>query len=130
MNALIAVHGLTKGYGRSRGIIDVTFEIAEGEEFGFLGPNGTLRAKSSQGLAPRLYGLASAFVCTDKACSWESREAWGLHFLRFQMFETSVRDYGSQILHAAPPGVKSRSPAALRYRHPRLGTHQSAGGRF
>ena len=40
MNALIEVHGLTKGYGRSRGIIDVTFEIAEGEVFGFLGPNG------------------------------------------------------------------------------------------
>jgi ABC-2 type transport system ATP-binding protein len=40
MSALIAVHGLTKGYGRSRGIIDVTFEIAEGEVFGFLGPNG------------------------------------------------------------------------------------------
>src|SRR5438876_2873100 len=40
MNALIEVHGLTKGYGRSRGIIDVTFEISEGEVFGFLGPNG------------------------------------------------------------------------------------------
>src|SRR5438128_2449450 len=40
MNALIEVHGLTKGYGRSRGIIDVTFEITEGEVFGFLGPNG------------------------------------------------------------------------------------------
>ena len=40
MNALIAVHDLTKGYGRSRGIIDVTFEITEGEVFGFLGPNG------------------------------------------------------------------------------------------
>lgn len=40
MNALIEVHGLTKGYGSSRGIIDVTFAITEGEVFGFLGPNG------------------------------------------------------------------------------------------
>src|SRR5258707_6423705 len=29
-----------KSYGRSRGIIDVTFAIQDGEVFGFLGPNG------------------------------------------------------------------------------------------
>ena len=50
-----------------------------------------------------------AFVRPDKACSWEGREAWEPHLLRFQMFETGVLDEGSQILHAAPPGVKSRS---------------------
>src|SRR5712692_7690611 len=55
------------------------------------------------------YALVSVFVCTDKACSWESREAWGLHLLRFHLRETGVRDEGCQILHAAPPGVKSRS---------------------
>src|SRR5260370_20695350 len=64
---------------------------------------------SSQGLAPRLYALVSVFVCMDKACSWESREAWGLHLLRFHLRETVVRDAGCQILHSAPPGVKSRS---------------------
>ena len=40
MSALMQVHTLTKSYGSSRGIIDVTFEIAEGEVFGFLGTNG------------------------------------------------------------------------------------------
>ena len=68
-------------------------------------------AKSIQGLAPRLYALVSVFVCTDKACSWESRESWEPHLLRFQLFETGVLGEGSQILHAAPPGVKARSPA-------------------
>src|SRR5258707_4751912 len=57
---------------------------------------------------PRLYALVSAFVCTDYACPWESREAWGPHLLYFQMFETSLRDYVRQILHAASPGVKAR----------------------
>ncbi len=38
--ALIQTHHLTKRYGANRGIIDVTFEIQEGEVFGFLGPNG------------------------------------------------------------------------------------------
>ena len=103
MSIIIQTNQLTKSYGRSRGIIDVTFEIAEGEEFGFLGPNGTLRAKSSQGLAPRLYGLASAFVCTDKACSWESREAWGLHFLRFQMFEPASETMAARSYMLLPP---------------------------
>src|SRR5215472_8137515 len=40
MSLIIQTKQLTKSYGRSRGIIDVTFAIQEGEVFGFLGPNG------------------------------------------------------------------------------------------
>jgi ABC-2 type transport system ATP-binding protein len=40
MSAIIAVQNLTKSYGSKRGIIDVSFEVEEGEVFGFLGPNG------------------------------------------------------------------------------------------
>jgi ABC-2 type transport system ATP-binding protein len=40
MAAIIEAHGLTKRYGRSRGIQNVTFGVDEGEVFGFLGPNG------------------------------------------------------------------------------------------
>jgi ABC-2 type transport system ATP-binding protein len=36
----IRTEGLTKFYGDVRGIEDVTFEVEEGEVFGFLGPNG------------------------------------------------------------------------------------------
>jgi ABC-2 type transport system ATP-binding protein len=32
--------GLTKWYGKRRGIIEVDFDVREGEVFGFLGPNG------------------------------------------------------------------------------------------
>src|SRR5258708_33262060 len=39
MPAIIQTNQLTKSYGRSRGIMDVTFAIQEGEVFGFLGPN-------------------------------------------------------------------------------------------
>jgi ABC-2 type transport system ATP-binding protein len=38
--AVIEVRGLTKRYGASRGIEDLTFEVGEGEAFGFLGANG------------------------------------------------------------------------------------------
>ncbi|HEV2217277.1 MAG TPA: ABC transporter ATP-binding protein [Candidatus Dormibacteraeota bacterium] len=40
MKSIIEVSKLTKSYGSKRGIIDVTFDVGEGEVFGFLGPNG------------------------------------------------------------------------------------------
>jgi len=40
MTAIIEVQGLTKSYGSKRGIINVSFNVEEGEVFGFLGPNG------------------------------------------------------------------------------------------
>ena len=40
MAAIIEVEKLTKSYGRKRGIADVSFQVEEGEVFGFLGPNG------------------------------------------------------------------------------------------
>jgi ABC-2 type transport system ATP-binding protein len=40
MTAIIEVDSLTKRYGSKRGIIDVSFQVEEGEVFGFLGPNG------------------------------------------------------------------------------------------
>ncbi|MBE3576316.1 MAG: ABC transporter ATP-binding protein [Limnochordales bacterium] len=36
----IETKGLTKYYGRSRGIIDLNLEVPEGQIFGFIGPNG------------------------------------------------------------------------------------------
>ena len=40
MAAIIEVDKLTKSYSGKRGIIDVAFQVGEGEVFGFLGPNG------------------------------------------------------------------------------------------
>ena len=40
MSAIIDVENLTKRYGNKRGINDVSFQVEEGEVFGFLGPNG------------------------------------------------------------------------------------------
>ncbi len=36
----ITLHGLTKYYGKSRGIEEVDLSVTEGEVFGFIGPNG------------------------------------------------------------------------------------------
>jgi ABC-2 type transport system ATP-binding protein len=37
---VIEAESLTKSYGTSRGVIDLTFQVEPGEVFGFLGPNG------------------------------------------------------------------------------------------
>ena len=39
MNA-IDIRGLTKNYGRARGIVDLDLSVEEGAFFGFIGPNG------------------------------------------------------------------------------------------
>ncbi|MGH2539329.1 MAG: ATP-binding cassette domain-containing protein [Actinomycetota bacterium] len=38
--AVVQMEALTKRYGSSRGVEELTFEVSEGEVFGFLGPNG------------------------------------------------------------------------------------------
>src|SRR5512136_2592357 len=38
--SVIEVSKLTKYYGKSRGIVEVSFNEEEGEIFGFIGPNG------------------------------------------------------------------------------------------
>jgi ABC-2 type transport system ATP-binding protein len=64
----IEAEGLTKFYGRHRGIEDVTFAVTPGEVFGFLGPNGagkttTIRAlldlHHPTGGSARIFGLDS-----------------------------------------------------------------------
>ena len=38
--SVIEVTNLTKYYGKARGIVDVSFNVEQGEIYGFIGPNG------------------------------------------------------------------------------------------
>jgi len=38
--SVISINQLKKYYGKSRGVECVTFDVEEGEIFGFIGPNG------------------------------------------------------------------------------------------
>ena len=40
MDAVIRLEGLTKYYGKERGVVDLDLEVGPGEVFGYLGPNG------------------------------------------------------------------------------------------
>jgi ABC-2 type transport system ATP-binding protein len=62
MGTIIQTEHLTKRYGASRGIIDVTFTVDEGEVFGFLGPNGagkTTTIRTLMGLLKPTSGRAT-----------------------------------------------------------------------
>jgi ABC-2 type transport system ATP-binding protein len=64
MAAVIEAFGLTKAYGRRRGIVDLTFNVQEGEVFGFLGPNGagkTTTIRTLLGLLRPTSGRAALF---------------------------------------------------------------------
>jgi ABC-2 type transport system ATP-binding protein len=66
--AVIETQGLTKLYGKARGIDDVTMSVAPGEVFGFLGPNGAGKTTTIRTLldlihpssgSARIFGLDS-----------------------------------------------------------------------
>jgi ABC-2 type transport system ATP-binding protein len=64
MTAAIHATGLSKDYGRGRGLFDLNLEVAEGEVLGYLGPNGagkTTTIRLLMGLIHPTAGSASIF---------------------------------------------------------------------
>jgi ABC-2 type transport system ATP-binding protein len=63
--APIRLDGLTRNYGKRRGVTDLTFEVEEGETFGFLGPNGAGKTTTIRQLMGHMRptgGSASVFL--------------------------------------------------------------------
>ncbi|WP_040950805.1 ABC transporter ATP-binding protein [Gorillibacterium massiliense] len=52
---VIEINQLTKSYGKSRGIVDVSFNVEEGEVFGFIGPNGAGKSTTIRTLLSLIY---------------------------------------------------------------------------
>ena len=47
---VISVNGLTKDYGNNQGVFDISFDVKQGEVFGFLGPNGAGKTTTMRNL--------------------------------------------------------------------------------
>jgi ABC-2 type transport system ATP-binding protein len=74
MATIIQTNQLTKSYGKSRGIIDVTFAIQEGEVYGFLGPNGAGKTTTMRVLMGLLRANSGSATIGDLDCWQNSTE--------------------------------------------------------
>lgn len=65
---IIEIKNLTKYYGRARGIIDVSFNVTEGEIFGFIGPNGAGKSTTIRTLLSLIYPDSGSAMIFGKDC--------------------------------------------------------------
>ena len=65
---------MTKFYGKSRGIIDVSFTVEEGEIFGFIGPNGAGKSTTIRLLLALIYPTSGSAKIFGKDCIKASHE--------------------------------------------------------
>jgi ABC-2 type transport system ATP-binding protein len=68
MNNVIEIKNLTKYYGKSRGIIDVSFDVHEGEILGFIGPNGAGKSTTIRTLLGLIYPTSGSATIFGKDC--------------------------------------------------------------
>lgn len=68
MQNIIEISNLTKYYGKSRGIIDVGFEVHEREIFGFIGPNGAGKSTTIRILLSLIYPTGGSASIFGKDC--------------------------------------------------------------
>lgn len=68
MNA-IEIQGLTRDYGRGRGVFDINFAVRQGESFGFLGPNGA-------GKTTTIHHLVGFLRPQQGRCTVLGRDCW------------------------------------------------------
>ena len=67
----ICVRGLTKDYGRGRGVFDVNLEVDAGEVLGFLGPNGAGKTVTMRHLMGFVRPQRGTVKILGHNCFWE-----------------------------------------------------------
>ncbi len=65
---VIDIHLLTKNYGKSRGITDISFHVEEGEIFGFIGPNGAGKSTTIRTLLSLIHPTSGSATIFGKDC--------------------------------------------------------------
>jgi ABC-2 type transport system ATP-binding protein len=70
----IAVDGLTKSYGQTLALDDLSFEVEEGEVFGFLGPNGAGKSTTINILLDFVRPTAGRLTVLGRDAQAHSRE--------------------------------------------------------
>ncbi|MHA0856081.1 ABC transporter ATP-binding protein [Paenibacillus sp. CMAA1364] len=65
---VIEIQNLTKRYGKARGIEDISFNVEEGEIFGFIGPNGAGKSTTIRTLLSLIYPTSGSASIFGKDC--------------------------------------------------------------
>lgn len=65
---VIEIKNLTKNYGTARGISKVSFNVEEGEIFGFIGPNGAGKSTTIRTLLALIYPTGGSAKIFGKDC--------------------------------------------------------------
>jgi len=65
---VIEINNLTKTYGKSRGISDISFHVEQGEIFGFIGPNGAGKSTTIRTLLSLIYPTSGSATIFGKGC--------------------------------------------------------------
>lgn len=65
---IIEVNHLTKYYGKARGIDDVSFQVNEGEIFGFIGPNGAGKSTTIRLLLSLIHPTSGSATIFGRDC--------------------------------------------------------------
>lgn len=71
---IIEIKNLCKYYGKSRGVEDVSFEIKEGEIFGFIGPNGAGKSTTIRAIMGSLYATSGEVEVFGMNAGEQSKE--------------------------------------------------------
>jgi ABC-2 type transport system ATP-binding protein len=66
--SIIEVKHLTKYYGKSRGIVDVSFNVEDGEIYGFIGPNGAGKSTTIRLFLSLIYPTKGEATIFGKDC--------------------------------------------------------------
>jgi ABC-2 type transport system ATP-binding protein len=65
---VIEINDLTKTYGKARGISNISFNVEQGEIFGFIGPNGAGKSTTIRTLLSLIYPTSGSAKIFGKDC--------------------------------------------------------------
>ena len=116
----IEAENLTQRFGDFTAVDNVSFQIARGEIFGFLGSNGcgkTTTMKMLTGLLPPTEGLSRLFGHEVDANNLETRKQVGYMSQSFSLYGelTTAQnlDLHARLFHLSPEKMKTRIPTLI-----------------
>lgn len=72
--SVIEISGITKDYGNSKGVFDLSFSVKKGEVFGFLGPNGAGKTTAIRQLMGFIHPEKGFCTVNGKSCKEQAAE--------------------------------------------------------